>query len=151
MDYGEVCFYLADVAERGISGTPANAAGHYTNGITASFEYWGASDVSTYLANPDVAYATAPGDWKVKIGNQLWLAMYNRGFEAWTAWSVYDTPTFNLPVVSGNHVTTGYTYQIYEQNLNQANRNAASFSIRRHEQTTTLYFDVNKPKVTIIN
>jgi hypothetical protein len=36
----EVNFYLADAAERSISGTPAAAAGFYNKGITASFNYW---------------------------------------------------------------------------------------------------------------
>jgi hypothetical protein len=39
LDY-EVNFYLADAAERSISGTPAAAAGFYNKGITASFNYW---------------------------------------------------------------------------------------------------------------
>jgi len=143
IDYAEVCFYKADAAERSISGTPAAAAGFYNAGITASFDYWGATDVATYLANPDVAYATAPGDWKVKIGNQLWLAMYNRGFEAWTSWRIYDTPTFNLPAVSGLPVPTRYTYPISEQNLNETNWDAASTAIGGDEQTTKLFFDVN--------
>jgi hypothetical protein len=38
LDYAEVNFYLADAAERSISGTPA-AAGFYNKGITA-FNYW---------------------------------------------------------------------------------------------------------------
>ncbi|SFZ89273.1 Starch-binding associating with outer membrane [Flaviramulus basaltis] len=143
IDYAEVCFYLADAAERTISGTPAAAQGFYDDGITASFEYWGATDVDTYLANPDVDYTTAPGDWKEKIGNQFWLAMYNRGFEAWTAWRVYDTPTFNLPAVSGSPVPTRYTYPISEQNLNETNYNAGSSAIGGDSQTTKLFFDVN--------
>lgn len=143
MDYAEVCFYLADVAERSASGTPADAAGFYNAGITASFDYWGATGVSTYLANPDVAYATAPGTAKQKIGNQLWLAMYNRGFEAWTAWRIYDTPTFNLPAGSGDPVPTRYTYPINEQNLNEVNWTAAASAIGGDEQTTKLFFDVN--------
>ena len=143
IDYAEVCFYLADVAERSISGTPATAASFYTAGITASFEYWGAPDVASYLLNTNVAYATAPGTWKQKIGNQLWLAMYNRGFEAWTAWRIYDTPTFNLPAVSGDPVPTRYTYPINEQNLNEINWTAASTAIGGDEQTTKLFFDVN--------
>jgi hypothetical protein len=79
IDYAEVCFYLADAAERSISGTPANAASFYNQGITASFAYWGTPNVATYLLNPAVNYTTATGTWKVKIGTQLWLAMYNRG------------------------------------------------------------------------
>ena len=143
IDFAEVCFYRADAAERSISGTPAGAGAFYTAGITASFEYWGATGLAGYLTNPDVAYATAPGDWKVKIGNQLWLAMYNRGFEAWTAWRIYDTPTFNLPAVSGLPVPTRYTYPINEQNLNEANWTAASTAIGGDKQTTKLFFDVN--------
>jgi hypothetical protein len=143
IDYAEVCFYLADAAERSISGTPAAAAGFYNSGITASFDYWGATDVATYLANPSVAYATAPGTAKQKIGNQLWLAMYNRGFEAWTAWRIYDTPTFNLPAISGSPVPTRYTYPVNEQNLNEVNWTAASSAIGGDAQTTKLFFDVN--------
>jgi len=143
IDYAEVCFYLADAAERSVSGTPAAAAGFYNAGITASFNYWGTSGVATYLTNPDVAYATAPGTWKQKIGNQMWLAMYNRGFEAWTAWRIYDTPTFNLPAVSGSPVPTRYTYPVNEQNLNETNWTAASSAIGGDAQTTKLFFDVN--------
>lgn len=143
LDYAEVNFYLADAAERSISGTPVSAAGFYNKGITASFEQWGATGVAAYLLNPKVAYATAPGTWKVKIGNQLWLAMYNRGFEAWTAWRTYDMPGFNLPAVSGLPVPTRYTYPISEQNLNKTNYTAASTAIGGDKQTTKLFWDKN--------
>ncbi len=141
IDYSEVCFYLADAAERSISGTPVNAAAFYNAGITASFDYWAAPNVATYLANPAVNYATAPGTWKVKIGNQLWLAMYNRGYEAWTAWRTYDMPGFNLPAVSEDPVPTRYTYPISEQNLNKVNYTAASAAIGGDTQTTKVFWD----------
>jgi hypothetical protein len=68
LDYAEVNFYLADAAERSISGTPAAAAGFYNKGITASFNYWGLSNAeAAYLLKPNVAYATAPGTWQVKL------------------------------------------------------------------------------------
>jgi hypothetical protein len=145
LDYAEVNFYLADAAERSISGTPAAAAGFYNKGITASFNYWGLSDAdaTAYLLKPNVAYATAPGTWQVKIGNQLWLAMYNRGYEAWTAWRTYDMPGFNLPAVSLLPVPTRLTYPISEQNLNQANYSAASTAIGGDEQTTKIFWDKN--------
>lgn len=141
IDYSEVCFYLADAAERSISGTPASAASFYNKGITASFDYWGAPNVAGYLLNPDVNYATAPGTWKVKIGTQLWLAMYNRGYEAWTAWRTYDFPGFNLPAVSEDPVPTRYTYPINEQNLNKTNYTAASTAIGGDKQTTKVFWD----------
>ncbi|TDE04494.1 SusD/RagB family nutrient-binding outer membrane lipoprotein [Flavobacterium hiemivividum] len=141
IDYAEVSFYLADAAERSISGTPALAAGFYNNGVTASFDDWGATGVIAYLANPNVNYLTAPGSWKVKIGNQLWLAMHNRGYEAWTAWRTYDMPGFNLPAVSGLPVPTRYTYPISEQNLNKTNYTAASTAIGGDKQTTKVFWD----------
>jgi len=141
MDYSEVCFYLADAAERSISGTPATAASFYDKGVTASFDYWGTPNVAAYLLNPAVNYATAAGTWKVKIGTQLWLAMYNRGYEAWTAWRTYDFPGFNLPAVSEDPVPTRYTYPINEQNLNKANYTAASTAIGGDKQTTKVFWD----------
>lgn len=141
IDYAEVCFYLADAAERSISGTPATAASFYNRGITASFDYWGAPNVAAYLLNPAVNYATAPGSYKVKIGTQLWLAMYNRGYEAWTAWRTYDFPGFNLPAVSEDPVPTRYTYPINEQNLNKVNYTAAAAAIGGDNQTTKLFWD----------
>ncbi|MDG3581823.1 SusD/RagB family nutrient-binding outer membrane lipoprotein [Galbibacter pacificus] len=142
IDYAEVSFYLAEAAARGWS-VGGTAEEHYNNGITASFEYWGIPDVATYLANPDVAYDTAPGDWREKIGNQFWLAMYNRGFEGWTVWRKFDTPAFNLPVNTGNPVPTRYTYPVNEQNLNEVNWEAASTAIGGDAQTTKLFWDMN--------
>ena len=143
IDFSEVSFYLADAAERSLSGTPALAAGFYNAGITASFDYWGVSGIAAYLAKPDVNYTVAPGTWKEKIGKQFWLAMYNRGYEAWTAWRTYDVPTFNLPVDSGLPVPTRYTYPVNEQNLNETNWSAASAAIGGDKQTTKLFWDVN--------
>ena len=142
LDFSEVSFYLAEAGHRAwnVGGT---ADQHYTNGITASFDYWGAADLATYLADPAVAYATAAGDWRQKIGTQFWLAMYNRGFEGWTVWRKYDNPTFNLPVVTSNPVPTRYTYPVNEQNLNETNWSAASAAIGGDSQTTKIFWDVN--------
>lgn len=140
MDFSEVSFYLADAAARGyaISGSPKT---HYSNGITASFDYWGVNNVASYLSNSNVDYDTAPGDWRSKIGKQFWLAMFNRGFEGWTVWRTYDTPTFNLPALTDNPIPTRFTYPVNEQNLNEQNWNAASTSIGGDTQTTKLFWD----------
>jgi hypothetical protein len=47
--------------------------------------------------------------WQVKIGNQLWLAMYNRGYEAWTAWRTMTCQVLT-PAVSLLPVPTRLTY-----------------------------------------
>lgn len=143
IDYAEVSFFLAEAAERSFVGTPADAEMHYNNGITASFDYWGVADASEYLLTNAVAYSTATGDWREKIGNQFWLAMYNRGFEGWTVWRTYDAPAFNIPGDSGNPVPTRYTYPVNEQNLNPTNWTAASSAIGGDNQTTKLFWDIN--------
>ena len=143
LDYAEVSFYLVEAAERSIVGTPANAEMHYNKAITASFDSWGVAGITGYLSNNNVAYTTAAGDWKQKSGTQMWLAMYNRGFEAWTAWRKYDAPALNLAAVSELPVPTRYTYPVNEQNLNQVNYDAASSVIGGDNQTTKLFWDVN--------
>ncbi|WP_341216443.1 SusD/RagB family nutrient-binding outer membrane lipoprotein [uncultured Wocania sp.] len=142
IDFAEVSFYLAEAAELGFT-VGGTAEEHYNNGIAASFDYWGASDLATYMANPDVAYTTAPGTWREKIGNQFWIAMFNRGFEGFTAWRKFDTPTLQIPVDQGTPLPYRYTYPIDEQNLNGTNWEAASTAIGGDSQQTKLFWDVN--------
>ncbi len=141
MDYAEVEFSLAEAVELGI--VSGSAESHYNAGVTASFNNWGVSDVATYLANPDVAYTTASGTWKEKIGMQYWLAMYNRGFEGWYVYRKFDAPTFNVAATSGLPVPKRYTYPIAEQSINEANWSAASSAIGGDEQQTSVFWDVN--------
>ncbi|WP_179354548.1 SusD/RagB family nutrient-binding outer membrane lipoprotein [Winogradskyella vidalii] len=143
IDYSEVSFYLAEAAERtyAVGGT---ATEFYNNGITASIEYWGGetTDITNYLADPEVDYASASGTWREKIGTQFWLAMYNRGFEGWTVWRKYDYPVMNIAVESENPVPLRYTYPVDEQNLNVDNWDAASAAIGGDSQTTKLFWDI---------
>lgn len=83
LDYTELAFYLAEAAERGFS-VGGDAATWYTNGIRSSMEHWGvaAADIDTYLARPDVAYATAAGNWKQKSEHRPGL---HSMFVAWKA------------------------------------------------------------------
>ena len=145
LDYSEVSFLLAEASERGytVGGT---AAGHYNAGITASMNDWGVTDavaVAAYLANPSVAYATAAGTWRQKIGFQFWLAMYNRGFEGWSIYRKYDAPTLNVAVESGLPVPNRYTYPLNEQTLNAANYTAGASAIGGDLQSTKVFWDVN--------
>ncbi len=142
LDYSEVEFLLAEAAERGyaVGGTPAT---HYDNAIEASILYWGgtSTDVSNYLAQTDVAYATATGTYKQKIGTQKWIALYNRGFEAWTEWRKFDFPVLVAPPDALTDLPVRYTYPIAEQTLNGANRAAAAAAIGGDEVTTKLFWD----------
>ncbi|MCJ8164730.1 SusD/RagB family nutrient-binding outer membrane lipoprotein [Pontibacter sp. E15-1] len=142
MDYAEVEFLLAEAVERGFSVT-GTAMEHYNNGITASIIYWGgsATDAVAYIAQPDVNYLTAPGEWRQKIGKQEWIALYNRGYDAWLTWRRLDSPNL-LPPVEGLIVPTRLIYPINEQTLNGANRSAAAAAIGSDESSTKLFWDV---------
>ncbi len=120
MDYAEVEFNLAEAVERGFN-VGGTAQQHYNNGVTASITFWGgsAADAATYLAQPEVNYTTASGDWKEKIGVQAWIALYTRGFDAWTEWRKLDYPQLQAPPSAITPIPVRYTYPQNEQNLNQ--------------------------------
>ncbi|MBK8628303.1 MAG: SusD/RagB family nutrient-binding outer membrane lipoprotein [Saprospiraceae bacterium] len=129
ISYSEVEFLLAEAIERGfdVGGT---AAGHYENGIKASFEEWGAGSADVYLANADVAYATASGNWKQKIGTQKWIALFNNGLEGWTVWRMLDFEGFNVPEgLTYQDIPVRFIYSIGEATLNGANVKAAGAAI----------------------
>jgi len=143
-DYSETEFLLADAKERGFS-VSGSAESHYNAGVRASIEYWGGSetDVTTYLANPNVAYATAPGTFKEKIGMQMWYALYNRGFESWTEWRRFDYPQLVAPPEAESVIPLRLTYPVTEQTLNGANRAAAATAIGGDAVSTKLFWDKN--------
>ncbi|HEX5152032.1 MAG TPA: SusD/RagB family nutrient-binding outer membrane lipoprotein [Parafilimonas sp.] len=142
LDYAEVEFLLAEAVERGMN-VGGTAESHYNAAITASMEFWGgsASDASAYLAQTSVKYSTAAGDWKEKIGMQKWIALYNRGFDAWTEQRRLDYPELEAPETALSDYPIRYTYPTNEQNLNGPNWKAASAAIGGDEVTTKLFWD----------
>ena len=144
MDYAEVEFLLAEAVERGFN-VGGTAASHYTNAITASIEVWGgtALDATTYIAQPSVNYTTAVGTYKQKIGNQKWIALYERGFDAWTEWRRLDYPVLVAPPNALSVIPLRFTYPVSEQNLNRLNYDAAASAIGTDKVTTKLWFDKN--------
>jgi hypothetical protein len=148
LDYSEVEFLLAEAIERGyaVGGT---AEDHYNAAVTASIIYWGgtAAQAATYLLQPNVAYSTAATNYKEKIGIQKWIALNNRGIDAWIEWRKFDYPVLSPP--SGGSVPVGLQipvrliYPINEQTLNGENRNAAASAIGGDVATTKLWWDVN--------
>ena len=149
-EYSEVEFLLAEAVERGysVSGT---AETHYDNAITASINYWEAmggvvdasADVAAYLAQPSVAYTTATGTWKQKIGTQQWIAYYNRGLEGWTEWRRLDYPVLSpaTNAVAPYVIPIRYTYPIEEQTLNGSMWAAAASAIGGDAVNTKLFWD----------
>ena len=140
----EVYFLLAEAAERNITGLDMTAEEYYDMGVTASFTEWGVSGASDYLTNPDVAYTTAAGDWKQKIGTQAWLANYNRGFEGWTTWRRLDFDGFNPPPgMAASDIPTRLLFPAREASLNGDNWTAAGTAIGGDSKTTKLWWDKN--------
>ncbi len=100
MNYSEVCFIFAEAKERGWN-VPGTAADWYNAGITASMNEWGIDDataIGNYLAQTEVDYATAAGDWKQKIGVQKWIALYMEGVQGWCEWRRLDFNKLEAPV-----------------------------------------------------
>lgn len=141
-DYAEVEFYLAEAAARGYS-TPMSAEDHYNAAITASIEYWGGTEAEAqaYLAQPEVSFNAS--NWREQIGTQFWIAMYDNPFQGWSVYRKFDAPEFNIAAMSELPVPRRYTYPVNEQNLNEANYNAASSAIGGDDQQTPLFWDVN--------
>lgn len=118
-EYAEVKFILAEAVERGyaVGGT---AQQHFEAGISASMDAWGvsAADKAAYLAANN--YTALPGTWKQKIGNEAWIATYNRGFESWSFSRRLDFRTFVKP--STYAVPTRLPYPVKEGSVNNTNR-----------------------------
>lgn len=129
LDYAESQFLLAEAVERGfaVNGT---AAAFYNNGVTASINFWGADSAAaaSYLAQPAVAYATAAGTWKQKIGWQQWLADADRGWDAWTSIRRLGYPNIdqiNPPVGAISKLPRRFPYPSAEQASNFTHWSAA--------------------------
>ena len=146
LDYAEVEFLLAEAAARGFT-VPGTVEQHYNAGITASMTYWGIpqAEIDAYLAQPEVAYATAEGDWKQKIGTQHWIALYNRGFEGWTVWRRLDFTGFNTPpLLAYEDIPERFIYPIEEGTLNRANLDQGIQLLGGPDDANTrVFWDVN--------
>ena len=129
LDYPETEFLLAEAVERGmaVSGT---AESHYNAGVTASIQFWGGTvaDANTYLAQTAVAYKTAAGNYKQKIGYQKWIALNNRGWDAWTEIRRLHYPDINTvsqPLGATGQMPLRFYYPTNEQSSNQNNWSTA--------------------------
>lgn len=142
-DYVEVEFLLAEAAERGLGGV-TNAETHYNNAILASMTYWGVPDAAAaaYLAQPAVAYSTAVGTYKQKIGTQKWLGLFDRGVESWAEWRRLDYPILNAPAgMTYADIPVRMPYPYNENKMNKANYDAAAAAIGGDAATTKLFWD----------
>ena len=144
IDYVEMEFYRAEAKERGYNVT-GSAESHYNNAIKASILYWGGTEANAdkYLLRSDVAYTTAAGGWKQKIGFQKWIALYNRPFEGWLEVRRLDFPKLTIPVNAFSGYPNRMKYPANEQQLNGTNYTNAATKIGGDKSETKLYWDIN--------
>ena len=144
LTYDEVLFYRAEAAARGWS-VGGTASSLYTDAIKASIQNWGGTqaEADAYVAQANVAYATAAGDWKQKIGTQSYIALYTRGLEGYTQWRRLDFPVLNMPpsIDAYSDIPKRFTYPVNEQTLNKANYQSAATAVGGDVLTTKLFWD----------
>jgi len=150
-DAAQTHFLCAEAAERGWSGTPLDAESHYNAAITLSMQWWGLTDgdaINAYLGQADVAYSTAPGDWKQKIGSQKWAALYMQGHEAWAEVRRLDAPALNAcadgHLGGDGSVPSRFEYPLDEQTLNASGYASGVSALGGSDALEThLWWDVN--------
>ncbi|WP_215225939.1 SusD/RagB family nutrient-binding outer membrane lipoprotein [Echinicola shivajiensis] len=143
LDYSLVSFLMAEAVERNfISGS---AAEHYENGIRASFEAWGLTDVQAtlYIAQPSVNYLTAAGDYKEKIGKQKYIALFDQGHEAWTEARRLDAPQLLTAISNGVENPKRLIFPTNEPLINTTNYNAASQALGGDKTSSAIFWDMN--------
>jgi SusD/RagB-like outer membrane lipoprotein len=145
--YAEVALIQAEAANRSIGGlTPAQAAGFYNAGVTASIEQWGgsAADAAAYLAQPGVAYVPGtPG--LVEIAQQKWLALFSDGGTAWAEWRRTCVPYTISPGADASkaNIPRRLQYSTTERSVNGANLDAAITAQGADAFETRMYWDTN--------
>jgi hypothetical protein len=144
LDYVEIEFYRAEAKERGFN-VAGTAAEHYNNAIRASVVYWGGTTAAAdaYLAQPAVSYATASGTYLEKIGTQKWIALNNRGYEAWLEVRRMDFPKLTPPTTARSGFPNRFTYPSNEQTLNASNYTSAAAKVGGDKVETKLFWDKN--------
>lgn len=145
MTYSEIQFYIAEAAARGWSvGQTAEDA--YNVAVQASFDFWGAGDAATYLAD-DAPY-TGYASWQEAIGEQAWIAYYTRGLVAYNTYRRLDYPVMNEApdAETGGPVPTRFTYPVNEQTLNADNYYSAASAIGGDNLLTKLFWDLADPE-----
>lgn len=141
LSYDEVMFTLAEAAARDWIGGEAET--FYKEAITASMQYWGVSepDILAYLEQPAIAYSQ---DKSLElIGNQKWIALYNRSVEAWSEWRRLDYPTLlsASQAFAGRNLPRRRGYPAAEISLNQKNYNLAIARQGPDELSTRVWWD----------
>ena len=142
MDFPEVSFLLAEAEELGLADPTGTPEENYNAAVTASIEFWGAEGAAAYLAQPNVAYATAAATWQETVAVQKWIHLFNRGFEAWTTYRLYGAPALKTTPFSNEQPPRRYTYPNDEPSVNGPGYQAGASAMGGDEKTSRVFWDV---------
>ncbi len=141
--YSQIAFSLAEAIELGwISG---DAAAYYEDGISASFELWGAEDADSYIAaNPLSADAETAMQ---QIAEEKWKSLFLQGWESWSEWRRLGYPELEpatLPY-NGDDVPVRQGYDSDYPTNNTENYNAAISAQGADNLNTNIWWDKVHP------
>jgi hypothetical protein len=122
ISYAEVCFILAEAAQKGYS--VGTARTWYEKGVQASLDTWGVgSSYSTYIAGSGVAYTGT----LQQIMTQKWIANWTVAFESWCDWRRTNLPALKIGAKGRrDSMPLRYRYDADDKNRNNANYSAAT-------------------------
>lgn len=146
MSYAQVEFLLAESANEGyITGDNAVALEHFQKGIIANFLFNGLTvdEAKTYATQTSLSFAVTSTGRKI-IGEQVWLALYGQGFEAWTEWRRTGFPLL-VPVLDAAQpsIPSRLYYASNENSVNQANYTAAVATLTGGDKLTSRLWWMN--------
>ncbi|MBT2620870.1 SusD/RagB family nutrient-binding outer membrane lipoprotein [Chryseobacterium sp. ISL-6] len=139
LDYAEIMFLRTEAAARGFA-VGGTATTLYSQAIQASMTEYNVdpTQASAFIA----AHPFDPINWKKSIGEQAWIAMFNKGFQAWNFTRRLDFPVFANPsgsLVEAVPVRMPYSDQEYL--LNATNVKAAAAKIGGDKVSTKIFWD----------
>ncbi|MCX6229237.1 MAG: SusD/RagB family nutrient-binding outer membrane lipoprotein [Bacteroidia bacterium] len=120
--YAEVCFILAEAAQRGYA-TGGTQQTFYNSGIQASLTTWGVgSSYATYIAKAGVAYDGTLS----QLMTQKYISGFLNAQETWFDWRRTGLPV--IPIGNAGYKNTlplRWRYDMTELNINVVNSTAA--------------------------
>ena len=147
LDFSETQFSLAEAAERGWN-VGKTAEKYYQIGVASSIAFWTGVNFDATVSD------TSAWDPSIKkylytheytdinsIAQQKYLALYNRGWDAWIEQRRLDYPALVPPSTAQSGFPVRFTYPINEQDVNGANYTQAASAIGGDLVTTKLWFD----------
>lgn len=134
ISYAEVCFILAEAADKGWS-VGGSEKDWYEKGVKASFDTWGVgSSSAAYIAQPGVAH----NGTLEQIMTQKWIANWTVAHEAWCDWRRTGYPVLTIgPKGVRDAVPLRLEYGGLEKGRNNANYLVAKEGLQETPYTAT--------------